>query len=178
MSCQQALKGNWQRANRMNEVDRGRLLVQMERASLDSRTVIIGEDQEWKYSVDWYGKRPFMVKVAVGWAKSEEHPGVRVQYQAECKHGVRGQRPFEKWNELTKDERMDTVPICGNCVAEIVERERIEEEKRQTQQKLDRHKERKLRIRRFFRKEWKWVVGFVLSVIIVVLTIWGILRGN
>lgn len=141
-----------------------KLLSAMQDVGLDSFLLHQDVSATDVFTIDWYGNRPIVIKVPVAWKTEEDSNRVLVQYQAECMHGVRGQRPFEKWDDLSEDKKKQTVPRCDRCIADLETREAREEQQKALEQRLAIRRDRILGIRRFLRKEWKWILGFVVAV--------------
>ena len=149
----------------MKEFKYQKLLSAMQGVGLDSFLVhhnALGEDG---FTINWCGDRPIVIKVPVAWKTEEDSNRVLVQYQSECMHGVRGQRPFEKWDDLSEDKKKQTVPNCDRCIADIERSEAQEKKQKALEEEAAMWKRRWNRVKGFLRKEWKWVLGFCVAVL-------------
>ena len=140
---------------------------------LNEMGTVYAGNGEFLFHADWHGARPRVVKIPIAWKVREQRVGggyfVVGLYQAECKHGVRGMRSFENWSTLNHEERKETVPLCDECNTELEAEEAAKARVSLELEKKTRRERRISSVKAFFRKEWKWALGFATTVAALVI---------
>ena len=167
----------------MSEFKYQKLMSAMQESSgIEENVSFFSYTEGYQYSTGWFGERPIVIKIPIAWKidtdEGTSKKSIKVLYQAECIHGVRGKRSFQRWSSLSPDHKRESVPECDRCISEIKEREEDEAVEQRLQQRKARRDRWISKVKEFFRKEWKWVIGIVITLATLTIAYLNLVRAR